>query len=158
MGNRIWLWVSVLAAIACSAGVPPTPSSKAQVSPPAREVHPSTLVDSAEKKLSLAFILFRQAADSGYLPAVAYVAKAYEYGIGVEGELATLADGAYLYYRIGATLAAGSGQGEEFLEKSLQYEKGRSAQEIAIMRKRVEAWFESRPGLKPKTGKTGHEH
>ena len=53
---------------------------------------------------------------------------------------------------------AGSGQGEEFLEKSLQYEKGRSDREVTTMRKRVETWFDGRPGLKPKMGKTGHEH
>jgi TPR repeat protein len=150
--------VFVAFAGACSASAPPTPSHKAQALPSTREVKPSALVDSAQKKLSEAFILFRQAADSGYLPAVAYVAQAYENGIGVENELATLTEGAYLYYSIGATLAAGSGQGEEFLDKSLQYEKGRSAQEVVAMRKRVVTWFENRPGLKPMTGKTTREH
>lgn len=108
---------------------------------------PDVLVSSAHTKVKEAFHLFKQAADSGYLPAIQFVAKAYRYGIGVDGDFWMVVDGEYLYNSIGARLAKGTDLGKEFQIRVLVHEEGKPSQVKEKMREGVEKWFEDRPWI-----------
>ncbi len=95
-------------------------------------------------------MLYQQAADSGNLEGIEYVAKAYTYGIGVEDELDAMFHKSYVYYSVAAMLAAPAGHCHDFLEKAQEYEKRLSKKEIDRWREMVQYWFDKHPNVKSK--------